>query len=69
MARLGPEAPAQYGDTAYPDDAALEAAGYAAGLDVWDQVTKAYDNYLGDGDLSNAQLWSLRQAILKEAGL
>jgi hypothetical protein len=53
-------------DSKYPDDAALEAAGYAAGLGVWDQVTKAYDNYLGDMDLSRAQLWSLRQAIRQE---
>jgi hypothetical protein len=62
---MAPQAPIEYDpDTAYPDDAALEAAGYAAGHDVWDQVDKAYGNYLGDDDLGNAQLWSLKQAIL-----
>ena len=41
----------------------LEAEGFATGLDVWDQVSKAYENYLRDGDMANAQLWSLREAI------
>jgi len=58
----GPVSPAEYGDGM--DDAQLEEAGYAAGLDVWGQVEKAYGNYLGDGTLSNSQLWSLKQAIL-----
>ena len=60
-----PVSPAEYG-SGYPDDEALEAAGYAAGLDVWGQVKKAYGNYLGDGDLANSQLWSLREAIRAE---
>lgn len=56
--------PATYDDPpVWPDDAALEAGGYAAGLDVWGQVTKAYENYLEDAALANAQLWSLREAI------
>lgn len=54
-------------DSAYPDDAALEAAGYAAGLAVWGQVQKAYENYIGEGDLANAQLRSLRTAVIREA--
>jgi hypothetical protein len=63
----GPTDPREYGDERWAGgDAALEEAGYAAGLDVWDQVTKAYENYLGDGGLANAQLWSLRQAVLGE---
>jgi hypothetical protein len=61
-----PSSPADYGEGP-ADDAALEEAGYAAGLDVWDQVAKAYENYLGDGALANAQLWSLRQAIRAQA--
>lgn len=61
-----PVSPAEYGGGP-PDDEALEAAGYAAALDVWDQVSKAYANYVGDGELANAQLWSLRQAIRRQA--
>lgn len=57
--------PAQYGEGP-ATDAELEAEGWAAGLDVWEQVTKAYENYLGDGSLANSQLWSLRQAIRAE---
>lgn len=60
-----PVNPEQYGDERWSGgDAALEAAGYASGLDVWDQVDKAYGNYLGDDGLANAQLWSLLQAEL-----
>lgn len=60
-----PVDPVQYGDERWTGgDEALEAAGYAAGHDVWDQVSKAYENYLGDGGLANAQLWSLLQAEL-----
>jgi hypothetical protein len=61
----GPVSPAEYGE-GFLDDTALEEAGYAAGLDVWDQVDKAYGNYLGDGALANSQLWSLREAIRAE---
>lgn len=58
-----PVDPVQYGDEKWAGgDNALEAAGYASGLDVWDQVSKAYENYLGDPALANAQLWSLLQA-------
>jgi hypothetical protein len=56
--------PQEYGEGM--DDAELEAAGWAAGLDVWGQVEKAYGNYLGDGTLANSQLWSLREAIRAE---
>ncbi len=57
--------PAEYG-SGFPDNEALEAAGYAAGLDVWGPVKKAYENFLGDGALANSQLWSLREAIRTE---
>jgi hypothetical protein len=57
----GPVSPEEYGEGL--DDAALEEAGYASGLDVWGQVEKAYGNYLGGDTLANSQLWSLRQAI------
>jgi TPP-dependent pyruvate/acetoin dehydrogenase alpha subunit len=57
--------PAEFGEGPV-GDAALEAAGYAAGLDVWDPVTKAYEIFLGDGALANSQLWSLREAIRAE---
>jgi hypothetical protein len=60
-----PSSPAEYGEGP-ADDAALEEAGYAAGLDVWGPVTKAYENFLGDGVLANSQLWSLREAIRAE---
>jgi hypothetical protein len=63
----GPQAPIEYdSDTEYPDDAALEAADWAAGLDVWGPVEKAYENFVQEGDLANAQLWSLREAIRRE---
>lgn len=65
MTSKGPVSPEEYG--AGRDDDGLEEAGYASGLDVWDQVEKAYENYLGDGTLANSQLWSLKQAILAEA--
>jgi hypothetical protein len=61
----GPVSPAEYGE-GYTDEQ-LDAMGYASGLDVWGQVEKAYENYLGDGALANSQLWSLKQAILREA--
>jgi len=61
----GPVSPQEYGEGM--DDAELEAAGWASGLDVWGQVEKAYGNYLGDGTLANSQLWSLREAIRAEA--
>jgi hypothetical protein len=60
----GPVSPQEYGSG--QTDAELEADGYAAGLDVWGPVTKAYENFLGDGELANSQLWSLREAIRRE---
>lgn len=47
-------------------DEKLQAAGWAAGLDVGGQVDKAYGNYLDDDYFANAQLWSLRQAVYAE---
>ena len=60
-----PVSPQEYGGDW--DEARLEREDYATGLDVWDQVTKAYGNYLRDDDMANAQLWSLREAIRAEA--
>lgn len=51
-------------DTAYPDDAALEAAGYASGWAVWDVIKNDYGDALGDDELAEAQLESLKRAIL-----
>lgn len=59
-----PVSPAEYGE-GFTDEE-LEEEGYAAGLDVWGPVDKAYGNFLGDGALANSQLWSLRQAIRAE---
>jgi hypothetical protein len=59
-----PVSPEEYGEGS--SDEKLEADGYAAGLDVWGQVKKAYGNYLMDGALANSQLWSLREAIRQE---
>lgn len=63
---MQPVDPAEYGGSW--DEARLEREGYATGLDVWDPLTKAYENFLGDGDMANAQLWSLLQAITRTAG-
>jgi hypothetical protein len=60
-----PVSPQEYGE-GFADDAALETAGYAAGLDVWGPVKKAYANFVGDDALANSQLWSLREAIRAE---
>jgi hypothetical protein len=60
-----PSSPQDYGEGP-PDDAALEADDWAAGLAVWGPVTKAYENFVGDGALANSQLWSLREAIRRE---
>lgn len=64
--RSAPVPPEEYDGEHLNTDEKLEAEGYAAGLDVWEQVGKAYSNYLGDGALANAQLWSLQQAIRAE---
>ena len=64
---MSPEDPAVHGGGWLGGDAELEEAGYATGLDVWYCVDKAYTDFLGgDGELANAQLWSLRQAIRAE---
>lgn len=57
--------PQEYGEGP-ADDAALEADGWAAGLDAWGPVTKAYENFVGDSALANSQLWSLREAVRAE---
>lgn len=50
-------------------DEVLRRDGWAAGLDAWEQVGKAYEWYLGQGHgdhpdgLDNAQMWSLQEAI------
>jgi len=64
--RGAPIPPAEYDDENVLTDARLEEDGYATGLDVWEQVGKAYGNYVEVGVLANAQLWSLRQAIRAE---
>jgi hypothetical protein len=64
--RSAPVPPSEYDGEHLSTDDALRAEGYAAGLDVWEQVSKAYSNYLGDDGLANAQLWSLREAIRAE---
>jgi hypothetical protein len=63
---FAPESPAEYGDEDWPSVEAVAADDYATGLDVWEPVTKAYRNFLGDSGLANAQLWSLREAIRAE---
>lgn len=64
--RGAPIPPEEYDGEHLNTDEKLEAEGWAAGLDVWEQVGKAYGNYLGDDTLANAQLWSLREAIRSE---
>jgi hypothetical protein len=68
--RGAPIPPDEYDGEHLNTDEKLEAEGYAAGLDVWEQVGKAYEWYLNQGDeddtLGNAQLWSLREAIRAE---
>jgi hypothetical protein len=58
--RGAPIPPAEYDGEHLDTDEKLEAAGWAAGLDVWEQVGKGYSEwYLKDDTLGNAQLWSL----------
>jgi hypothetical protein len=65
--RGAPVHPDDYDGEHLNTDDKLREAGYAAGLDVWEQVGKAYcEHYLGDDTLGNAQLWSLREAIRAE---
>lgn len=60
------------GEPLLDTDEKLEAAGWAAGLKVWEQMGKAYEWYLNTGRddtpscLDNAQMWSLRRAIRRE---
>lgn len=62
--RSAPIPPAEYDGEHLDTDDKLRAEGYAAGMDVWEQVGKGYtEHYLRDGILGNAQLWSLEQAI------
>jgi hypothetical protein len=65
--RGAPIHPDDYDGEHLNTDAKLEAAGWAAGLDVWEQVGKGYSEwYLKDDTLGNAQLWSLRCAIRRQ---
>lgn len=66
MPRGAPINPDDYDGEHLNTDEKLEAEGWAFGLGVWEQVAKAYGNYLGDDTLANAQLWSLREAIRAE---
>ena len=60
-----PVSPREWGEGP-EDDAALEAGGWAAGLDVWEPVSKAYAQFVGDMTLANSQLWSLHEAVRAE---
>lgn len=68
--RGAPVDPDKYDGEHLNTDAKLEAAGWAAGLDVWGTMGKAYEWFLADNEegdtLANAQMWSLRQAIRAE---
>jgi len=66
MPRGAPIHPDEYDAEHLNTDEKLREEGWAAGLDVWEQVGKAYENYLGDDTLANAQMWSLREAIRAE---
>jgi hypothetical protein len=65
--RGAPVPPAEYDGAHLDSDEKLQALGWAAGLDVWEQVGKGYSEwYLNDDTLGNAQLWSLREAVRAE---
>jgi hypothetical protein len=68
--RGAPVHPDEYDGEHLNTDEKLQAQGWAAGLDVWEQVGKAYEWYLAnneEGDtLGNAQLWSLSEAIRRD---
>jgi hypothetical protein len=64
--RGAPIHPDEYDGEHLNTDEKLREAGWAAGLDVWEQVSKAYGDQLSSGTLANAQLWSLREAICAE---
>jgi hypothetical protein len=62
--RGAPIHPDEYDGEHLNTDEKLVAEGWAAGLDVWEQVGKGYSEwYLKDDTLGNAQLWSLQEAI------
>jgi hypothetical protein len=71
--RRAPISPQEYAagdrgqETPVLTDANLAEGGWAYGLDAWEQIGKAYDNYLGNGALANAQMWSLQEAIKAHA--
>lgn len=71
--RGAPIHPDEYDGQHLNTDDKLREAGWAAGLDVWEQVGKAYEWYgpgggrEDTGALQNAQLWSLQQAIHAQA--
>jgi hypothetical protein len=67
--RGAPIHPDEYDGKHLNNDDKLRATGMAIGLDVWEPVSKAYSNWLADGVVANAQLWSLREAIRAEAAL
>lgn len=65
MSRFGPTNPAEYGDGPLNDEQLVED-GWAAGLDVWEPVSKGYGDFVDDDGVANSQLWSLREAIRQE---
>ena len=65
--RGAPVHPDEYDGKHLNTDEKLRDAGWAAGLDVWEQVGKGYGEwYVKDDTVGNAQLWSLRNAIRRE---
>lgn len=65
--RGAPVHPDEYDGAHLNTDEKLRDAGWAAGLDVWEQVGKGYSEwYVKDDTVGNAQLWSLRRAIRRQ---
>lgn len=62
----GPIPPAEYDGKRLDTDEKLEAAGWAAGLDVWSVLDKVLGEAVRNGTVANAQLWSLREAVRAE---
>jgi hypothetical protein len=71
--RGAPVHPDEYDGEHLNTDEKLRNEGWAAGLDAWEQVGKAYEWYLSaggndaPGGLDNAQMWSLQQAVRAQA--
>jgi hypothetical protein len=74
--RGAPVHPDEYDGERLNTDEKLRDEAWAAGLRVWQQIGKAYEWYLGQGEqrgdehpggLDNAQMWSLQQAIRAQA--